>query len=421
MRLAALTFQHISRELTSEQQPPERLSDLDRLQECARTIVVMVACSAVAGLETSDSSSLERQEQDLVQSASSYLPCLALTITYHVYMSLLLQLSALPSGNSSTTTCGTTTTTSAGGSSTSVRSSSSSSSSSVATSGVQSWQDPVQAWQFACSQHQLLPASHHHLLQMLGCSSRAVLWFAAATAGSPLSAFAQLPSAQAVKSVHRYVAILSTLYCTVAGLEPESLQQQGQQGQQLQHQQQEEQQELLQQEQAASGAAGPASHNGCVNSTARGTAQQLRAMLPAVLFYLPAHLPFDEEDIWLRDCNRDCNWAVESFRGWSGLQPALRLLVTESSRPTPDLQKLSAVREVADLNQDLMLLTLETSSKLLQVLNAPGSNSADSGSNGSGGLPSRAVLTERLSEPERRDMATSWLSLLMKVGAYVGN
>jgi len=384
MRLAALTFQHISRELTSEQQLPERLHELDKLQKLAHSLGQVVVCSAVAGLRSPDRSRLERTERDLVQSASSYLPCVALMIAFNVYMGLLLQLPALPDSSSTTTTT-------AGGSNTTFGSNGSNS---VPT--VQSLQDPVKAWQFACSQHQLLPASHHHLLQMLGCNSRAVLWVAAATAGSEVTPFTREKHSQVVESVHSYVVLTSQLYCTIAGQE-QSMQQQ---------QVQREQEQVQEQEQAASDAAGPAPHNGvdtgCVDS--KETAQQLRIMLPAVLFYLPAHLPINHKADWVRDCY----WAVESFRGWSGL-PAVELLVTSS----PAESTLSAVRDVC---QDLLLLTLDTSSKVLQVLNTPGSNSTDSGSSGCGEPPTGPLSIG----VRQKDMATSWLPLLLEKLVVVG-
>jgi hypothetical protein len=43
----------------------------------------------------------------------------------------------------------------------------------------------TRCWQLACSRHHLVPAVHDLLLQVLGCSSKAVLLAAAALAASP--------------------------------------------------------------------------------------------------------------------------------------------------------------------------------------------------------------------------------------------
>jgi len=372
MRLLALAFQYISRELASEHQLAERLHELDALRVLAHSVAESVVSSAAAGVATADKNTLEQQEQDL-QSASSYLPGLALMITHHVYMSLLLQLSALPSVSSSSGGGGISTTISAIGSA--------SSSCRAPSSAASAWKDPVAAWQFACSQHQLLPASHHHLLQMLGCNSRAVLWVAAATAGSKVTPFTQGKHAQALKTVHHNVSVLSMLYFRIEGIE-QSMQQQ--------------------QEQAAGGAASPAPHRICVISPLKGPTQQMGVLLPAVLLYLPAYMPFNPEADWLRDGF----WAVQSFGGWSGL-PA------QSSSSAPVDEKLSAVRK-ADWVPDLSLPALETGSKLLQLLNAPGCNASDSGTVASGSSGCRdPVLGATLMDPQNRDVAVSWLSILL--------
>jgi len=186
---------------------------------------------------------------------------------------------------------------------------------------------------------------------MMGCNGRAVLWVAAATAGFQVAPFIPEQHAQIVGSVRSYVAILSELYCIIAGLREPDYQGSSVAAEQQPQQEQEQEQALLG---SASGVAGPAPRSGCVNS--KETAQQLSVLLPAVLFYLPAHLPINDKANWFWDCL----WAAETFRGW------LRVPADSSSLALAGM-KLSAMRDVC---QDLMLLAVQTISKLLQFANA---------------------------------------------------
>jgi len=56
--------------------------------------------TAAAACKQADSRAVQQLEQELLQSSSSYLPCLALMITCFTYRCLLQQLPALPGGTS---------------------------------------------------------------------------------------------------------------------------------------------------------------------------------------------------------------------------------------------------------------------------------------------------------------------------------
>jgi hypothetical protein len=154
---------------------------------------------------------------------------------------------------------------------------------------VQSWRDPVKAWQYACSNHQLLPAAHKQLLQTLGCDSRTILWLAAALARRLLDDDQRIKVAAGLGFTA--VMLRREVQCAIGltkllqqklHMSPfeEFLSQQQQQQHQQQHQQQ---------------AAG---------SARRQQAEvqlQVFPLLSKVVLYLTAHHPTDSAD-WLTFC-----------------------------------------------------------------------------------------------------------------------
>jgi hypothetical protein len=215
----------------------------------------------------------------------------------------------------------------------------------------------VKAWQYACSNRQLLPASHKQLLQTLGCDSRTILWFAASWAGhmaqvskQPQPALDTMPvEKQLAWDMQGAVMMLRQVHSLIVDHHAEASQQQQQP-----------------QEQSA-GTAGwqllPASE----------VEVQVYLLLPAVLLYLCAHYPLGFGCNGREDLSR---YALASSLECVSMFSAQGMLAV----PT---MTAGAVSQEA-LLQELTLLALMTGRKLLIEVEARrlASNSSSSGGSG---------------------------------------
>jgi len=245
VHLALVLLQHVSHHLSCADQVPSNLDCYADIWLAAAHVAAQIFASVDAdsfakeqSLAATVTSRLPPHLEALVNSPH-LLPCLCLCMAMSAYSSLLLQLPALPvasggassdSSSSSTVTLGplaectaspvdcspTSSSRSMAGSSqsgkkkkkTSNKSSGNRQSNDAPAAMASLISNPMQAWQIACSQHHLLPASHEKLLHLLGSSSKVLLWGAAAGAGQmSKETFAQGPLPKELASM------LASWYC----------------------------------------------------------------------------------------------------------------------------------------------------------------------------------------------------------------
>jgi len=211
VQLASISFQQVSHLLEHHQMDAFSYKSLAGLwvhaDESVRLALIPdvdPTYSTQSSLSFLGSSGMQQYHSVLFDSPHTG-QCLAVMLASAVYSTLLLQLPRLPDVSVSSDSSR------ASGSSASGSSNSSSSSSSNNGGGgtqghparkLQALQctDASKAWQFACEEHQLLPSTHHKLLQGAGCSSRSVLFAAVCTAAWWKSATA--PALQHTLAVH---------------------------------------------------------------------------------------------------------------------------------------------------------------------------------------------------------------------------
>jgi len=211
MRLVVEVLQHSSQHLSSdtaaEPNSPENHAEAWRAaSEAAVLVLTGLETDSLAEEQDPTASRLPPHLEALVNSPH-LLPCLCLTMLTSAYSTLLLQLPALPSASTQSGQCCSSSRTTecipdapkaddnSSSSSSRRKKGTSSKSSSVIRQSRQAApptmasfiSNSMQAWQFACSQHQLLPASHDKLLHLLGSSSRVLLWGAAAGASNAVN------------------------------------------------------------------------------------------------------------------------------------------------------------------------------------------------------------------------------------------
>lgn len=169
MHLGLLVYQRIQQHadsLSMGQRTQQALNadELSHVSYCSWSSLA----TAVAEVHTNSLQSALAKPVHTMQAVS-------ISLTYAVYSMLLLQgwgvmQTAAPGRGGSRAASAA----SSGGTT-----SSKSSSQVLSTAQLAALSDPNKAWEFACSQHKHLPASHEKLLQLAGSSSRTVLWVAA--------------------------------------------------------------------------------------------------------------------------------------------------------------------------------------------------------------------------------------------------
>jgi len=254
----------------------------------------------------------------------------------------------------------------------------------MSASTVQTWTNPAAAWQFACRQDQLLPASHSQLLELLGCSSRAVLWAAASAAGvayGDAAAQALLECAQQLHCV-LHLFIQFTRLC--------DWQQQVVPAADLQNARLQMPQQLP---------------------------QQLFLKLPAVLLYAAAHHPNHSLVEWQQDCLEAANLGIDIV-----LTTCEAFLDSNRDRSAAQLAALQDLTE-----SDLLPSALQLSGQILKTLSsthtssAAASTSSNSSGIGSGPVPMGDQDTTGSTLPGGSDIAVSDLIWLVKQLAVCGS
>jgi len=161
VHLAFSAYSSTCKLLSDTAQPSEELLDLTSSLWTAGDHIARDAAMGVVQLHVVSSDpdyELRMQRKREVWDSAHFLSWMTVSLVYWTYVSLLRQSQQCSGGNTT---------------------SSSSSSSSTVNAPPRTRLSHKQAWELACSQQALLPASHDTLLQGLGCSSKTVLWAAA--------------------------------------------------------------------------------------------------------------------------------------------------------------------------------------------------------------------------------------------------